>query len=539
MARTVDAVVVGSGVNGLVAATELAKDGWSVALLEQGDRLGGFIATEERTLPGYLHDTYSSWHPLFVSGGAYAALGEDLHRHGLEYRNGDGFVTGTVTDDGRVLLAHRDPATTAQAFAHAEDRAAYLAMLGRFLDNAEAIGGMLSGEPRSPRTLRHIAALLRRERLAGTEAWLRSALTSGRSYCRGVFRGDEADVMWVPWLLHAGLSPDHAGGGLLLPVLAASLHGFGVPVVAGGARNFVRAFETLLGELHVDVRTAHPVERLLVTDGRVTGVVCGGEHIHARHAVLASVTPTALYGELLPQDALVPAAVRDQARRYRYGRAAMQLHVALSAPPGWHDERLARVPLFHLSDGSKSTGIACAEAEAGLLPRRPTVVVGQQHVIDPSRVPEGAAALWIQLQELPFAPAGDAAGRLDTDGGWTKALTEGYVERVLARVARHAPDLPGKVLAWDAVTPADLAAHNPNAVAGDPNGGSAELDQSLLWRPLRGASRHATPVPGLWHIGASTHPGPGLGGGSGHLAAQQLIRGTRRRGRRRNGPAPR
>ncbi|MFI8182249.1 NAD(P)/FAD-dependent oxidoreductase [Actinacidiphila glaucinigra] len=539
MARTVDAVVVGSGVNGLVAATELAKDGWSVALLEQGDRLGGFIATEERTLPGYLHDTYSSWHPLFVSGGAYAALGEDLHRHGLEYRNGDGFVTGTATDDGRVLLAHRDPATTAQAFAHTEDRAAYLAMLGRFLDNAEAIGGLLSGEPRSPRTLRHIAALLRRERLTGTETWLRSALTSGRSYCRGAFRGDEADVMWVPWLLHAGLSPDHAGGGLLLPVLAASLHGFGVPVVAGGARNFVRAFETLLGELHVDVRTGHPVERLLVTDGRVTGVVSGGEPIHARHAVLASVTPTALYGELLPQDAPVPAAVRDQARRYRYGRAAMQLHVALSAPPGWHDQRLAGVPLFHLSDGSASTGIACAEAEAGMLPRRPTVVVGQQHVIDTSRVPEGAAALWIQLQELPFAPAGDAAGELDADGGWTKALTEGYVERVLTRVARHAPDLPGKVLAWDAVTPVDLAAHNPNAVAGDPYGGSAELDQSLLWRPLPGASRHATPVPGLWQIGASTHPGPGLGGGSGHLAAQQLIRGTRRRGRRRTGPAPR
>ncbi|MEU6345649.1 NAD(P)/FAD-dependent oxidoreductase [Streptomyces sp. NPDC046977] len=532
MPRTVDAVVVGSGVNGLVAATELAKEGWSVALVEGGERLGGFLATEERTVPGFLHDTYASWQPLFVSGAAYAALGEDLHRHGLEFRNTDGFVTGTVADDGRTVLAHRDAVVTAEAFARAEDRAAYLAMLRRFLDNADAIGGMLGGEPRSPGMLKNIAKMLRRERFTGTEAWLRAALTSGRSYCRSTFRGDEADLLWTPWLLHTGLCPDHAGGGLLLPVVASSLHGFGLPLVAGGVRNLVRAFETLLAEMGVDVRTGQPVRRLVVTGGRVTGVVSGDETIHARRAVLASVTPTALYGELLPQDVPLPPAVRGQARRFRYGRAAMQIHVALSAPPGWRDDRLAGLPVLHLSDGSASTGIACAEAEAGLLPRRPTVVVGQQYVLDPPRVPQGAAALWIQLQEVPYAPSGDAAGELDVTGGWTKSLTEGYVDRVLERIARHAPDLPGKVVAWDAVTPRDLAAYNPNAVAGDPYGGSAELDQSLLWRPLPSAPRHATPVPGLWHIGSSTHPGPGLGGGSGHLAAQQLVRSARRRVRR-------
>jgi phytoene dehydrogenase-like protein len=532
MAHTVDAVVVGSGVTGLVAAAELARGGWSVALVEGHSRLGGFIDTEERTLPGYLHDTYSSWHPLFVSGGAYASLGEDLHRHGLEYRNTDGFVTGTVTDEGRVVLAHRDAEATSESFGHAEDRAAYLTMLQRFLDNADAVGGVLSGEPRSLRTVRHLAKLMRRERFSGSEAWLRAAVTSGRSYCRSTFCGDEPDVLWTPWLLHAGLSPDHASGGMMLPVIAAMMHGFGLPVVAGGARNFVRAFETLLGDLGTDIRTGQPVERLLLTNGRATGVAVGGGVIRARHAVLASVTPNALYGQLLPQDAPVPPAVRDQARRYRYGRAAMQIHVALAAPLRWHDERLADVPLVHLSDGSASTAIACTEAEAGLLPRRPTVVVGQQYVLDPSRVPEGAAALWIQLQELPYEPVGDAAGELGVGGRWTKELTEGYVRRVLARIARHAPDLPDKVLAWDAVTPTDLASYNPNAVAGDPYGGSAELDQNLLWRPLPDASRHATHVPGLWHIGASTHPGPGLGGGSGHLVAQRLIRRTHRSSRR-------
>ena len=532
MTPTFDAVVIGSGVNGLVAAARLAKGGWSVALVEGRDSLGGFIATEERTLPGYLHDTYSSWHPLFVSGPAYAALGADLHRHGLEYRNTDGLITGTVTDEGRVVLAHRDPAATAGTFAHPEDRTAYLALLRRFLDNADALGGILGGEPRSPQVLRHVVKLLRRERFSGTEEWLRATVTSGRSYCRGAFRGDEPDVLWTPWLLHAGLSPDHALGGLTLPVLAATLHGFGLPVVAGGARNFVRAFEALLGELGVHVSTGKPARRLLLTDGRVTGVATDGETFRARRAVLASVTPTALYGELLPPDAPVPPAVRDEALRYRYGRAAMQLYVALSAPFGWRDARLAGVPLVHLGDGSASTAIACAEAEAGLLPRRPTLVVGQQYVLDPARVPDGAAALWIQLQELPYRPTGDAAGELDADGRWTKELTEGYVRRVLARVALHAPDLPEKLLAWDAITPSDLAAHNPNAVHGDPYGGSAEFDQALLWRPLPSAARHATPVPGLWHIGASTHPGPGLGAGSGHLVARHLLRGRRRNGRR-------
>jgi len=202
----------------------------------------------------------------------------------------------------------------------------------------------------------------------------------------------------------------------------------------------------------------------------------------------------------------------------------MQIHVALSGPLGWHDSRLGEVPLFHLSDGSASTAIACAEADAGLLPRRPTVVVGQQHVLDPSRVPAGAAALWLQLQELPFRPLGDAGGELSTDDGWTPSLATAFADRVLARIARHAPDLRSKVLAVDVVTPADLAAHNVNAVDGDPYGGAGELDQSYLWRPLPGSGRHATFVRGLWHIGASTHPGPGLGGASGHLVAGTLIR---------------
>lgn len=530
MSDEVDALIIGSGINGMVAAAELGRAGWSVALVERNPELGGFIATQERTLPGYRHDTYSSWHPLFVSGAAYASLGDDLHRLGLEYRNTDDWVTASVADDGRVSLAHRDPERTASLFEHARDRDTYLTALQRFVDSAEPIGALLGAEARSLKTLPQLAKLLRIGGRSGVERLLRDTATSGRSYCRREFVGGEVDHLWSPWLLHAGLSPDHASGGLMLPIFAATLHGFGLPVVAGGSAGLVDAFGKLFAELGVQVHTGVEVDRILVESGRARGVVAGGTTIKARRAVLATTTPAALYAHLLPEGA-VGNHIRDEAARFRHGRGAMQIHVALSDPLDWRDRDLGTVPLIHLSDGSASTGIACAEAEAGLLPRHPTVVVGQQYLLDPSRVPDDAAALWIQLQEVPFAPSGDAAGELDTSAGWTKGLADGYARRVLDRIAVHAPGLHQKVRAVDVITPPDLGAYNPNAVAGDPYGGSAELDQNFVWRPSPATARHATPVPGLWHIGASTHPGPGLGGTSGHIAVQAL---TSRRPRRRS-----
>ena len=428
-----------------------------------------------------------------------------------------------MADDGRITFAHRDPERTVAEFRYAEDRAAYLGMLQRLGDNITSIGGLLSSEVRSLAAVQHISSLVRRGGVRGAERWLRAAASSGRAYLRRDFRGLEVDHLYAPWLLHAGLSPDHASGGLMTPLFAGIIHGVGLPVVAGGSGRFLAAFGSLLDSLGVHIETGCEVDRILVAQHRAVGVEVAGRTFRARRAVIASVTPNALYNQLLPKDA-TEGTVQAEAAGFRPGRAALQIHVALSEPLGWRDARLAEVPLIHLSDGSASTGIACAEAEAGLLPRRPTVAVGQQYLLDPTRVPAGAAALWLQLQEVPYAPCGDAAGELDTTHGWTKALAEGYAGRVLDRVALHAPDLRDKILAIDILTPEDLRARNPNAVNGDPYGGSAELDQSLLWRPLASSGRHATPIGRLWHIGASTHPGPGLGGGSGHLVATTLIR---------------
>ncbi len=521
-ASTYDAVVIGSGINGLVAATELAGAGWSVCLVEANARIGGFIASDELTEPGFVHDTYSSWHPLFVTGGAYAALGDDLARHGLEYRNTDDLVTAAVAADGTTTVGYRDPVKTAAGFTHAADARRYLAMLDRLSADLDSLGGLLGTELRGLGALRPLAGIARRGKLTGLEHWARDTVTSGRAFSRREFDGPEVDHLWAPWLLHAGLAPDSASGGLMLPLLAGTFHAAGLPVVAGGAGRFVAAFEGLLRERGVDIRVGCAAERIAVNRSRAVGVEVGGQLISATGAVLASVTPGTLYDELLSPD-VTDEGARSEAVRYRFGRAAMQVHVALSEPLSWRESVLSQVPLVHLSDGSSSTAIACAEAEAGLLPRRPTVVVGQQYVLDPSRVPKGRASLWLQLQELPFVPRGDSAGELDVTGGWQPQLIEGYVERVLGLIEAHAPGTRGKVASWTAISPVDLQSANRNAVHGDPYGGSAELDQNLLWRPGPRTARHRTGVDRLWHIGASTHPGPGLGGGSGHLVAQALL----------------
>ena len=524
MDESCEVAIIGSGINSLVAAAELALDGKRVCIIERSDRLGGFIDSSERTLPGFIHDTFSSWHPLFVSGGAYEVLGKELHARGLEYCNTTGPVTASVAADPatgahRVVIAHRDPAETRAAFKEPRDQAAYLAMLDDLGRNAGTVFGAFGAELRSfPKVAKIAFGAVRRGRLAANESFIRDSVMSGRNYVRSRFDGWETDQLWSPWLLHAGLGPDQATGGVMLPVMAMSMHGFGLPVVKGGASRFVAAFESLLRDNGVRIMLGAEAEEVLVSGTAVTGVRTSQGSVSA-DTVLANVSPQALYTSLLHEP---PPAAARAAEKYQNGRGAMQIHLALDKPVEWIDARLNTVPLVHLSNGSDSTGIACAQAEAGLLPAEPTVVVGQQYVLDPSRAPEGKATLWLQLQEVPFAPVGDAAGELDVSNGWSGELKAGYLERVLARLEQFAPGTRASVLASDILAPTDLALANPNAVNGDPYGGSAELFQNLLWRPFPEAAGHRTAIQGLWHIGASTHPGPGLSGGSGHLVAQKL-----------------
>jgi phytoene dehydrogenase-like protein len=205
----------------------------------------------------------------------------------------------------------------------------------------------------------------------------------------------------------------------------------------------------------------------------------------------------------------------------------MQIHLALSEPPAWYgDERLGRTAIVHVTSGLDGVSRAVNEAERGLLPAEATIVAGQPCAVDPSRAPDGKWIVWIQLQELPAGRVkGDAAGELDVgDGTWTENLRERYADRIVARLGRHITNLERATLGRVVLSPADLEAVNCNLVGGDIYAGSCALDQNLLWRPLPESPGHETPVDGLFHIGASTHPGPGLGAGSGYLVARELLK---------------
>jgi len=523
--RIVDAVVIGSGHNGLVAAAYLARAGWRVEVIERAGLVGGAVATEELTLPGYRHDTFSSWHPLFHLSAAWAELGPELRARGLDYVNADDVVTASVLPDGDAVVAHRDPERTAAELTPADGRR-YLEDLEALGAGMDLIGELLGTELQSARAARLAATLGRRLGARELRGFAALLTRSARAWCEASFEGRRVGDLLAPWVLHTGLTPDDAGGAFQLTALAGALHEVGLPVVRGGSDGFVRAFVRLIEDHGGAVRTGTDVERIVVRAGRAAGVVAGDEELLAERAVIASTTPTQLYGRLLPAGSAPERAVA-QARGYRYAdRAGMQIHIALTEPPRWHgDERLARAPIVHLTGGLDSVALACAQARAGLLPAEPTIVCGQPTALDPTRAPDGAAILWIQLQEVPYRPVGDAAGEIDVgDGGWTPELESAYADRIVAQLARRIANLPEAIAGRAILSPAELERRNPNFVRGDIYAGATTLDQSYLWRPLPSYGSHRTPVPGLYQIGASTYPGPGLNAASGRIAALDLLR---------------
>jgi phytoene dehydrogenase-like protein len=325
-------------------------------------------------------------------------------------------------------------------------------------------------------------------------------------------------------VLHAGLGPENAFSGEIARVIAFALEAAGAPIVKGGAANAIAAFEGLIGTQGGEVRKGSDVVEIVVSDGQASGVrLASGETIAASRGVICSVTPTQLYQRLLPQDS-IDAAMRSQSAGYRYGKGDMQIHYALKAPPRWKAPELGQVALLHLTPGLDGVSKAVNECERGMLPEIPTICVGQPHVLDPSRCPSGAGIFWIQLPEAPRTIKGDAAGKFTApkDGAWSEAIREAYADRVEAILANHIDGFHENVVARRAYSPADLEAMNINLVGGDPYGGASTIDQSFIWRPFANSRNHQTAIPGLYHIGASTHPGAGLSGGSGFALAEHL-----------------
>jgi phytoene dehydrogenase-like protein len=514
-----DAVIVGSGVNSLACGALLARAGWRVCVLERNDWLGGAIHTAELTEPGFHHDVFSAWHPLWVGGAAHAQLGEDLAARGLEYLNTD-FPTATAYPGGEAAFLLR----TAEGNAR-ELGPEWPGVLERFFPNADLAFGVLGTELWSASGLALGSKAFRRLGRAGVAAFTAELLQTSRDWLETTFASERAHGLLAPWVLHTGLGPDAAASGFMTQVIAVAVQEGGMPIPRGGGARLADALVRLIRDNGGVCEAGKDVERVLVRQGRAVGVrLAGGQTVSAERAVIANVTPTQLYGRLLAEGE-VPSQVADGAKRFRYGRAEMQIHFALSEPARWEgDERLGQTAIVHLTPGLDGVSRAVNEAERGLLPAEATVVVGQPLTMDPSRAPDGKGLLWIQLQELPRAIKGDAAGEIDVGGGtWDDDVRERYADRIQARLAKHIPNLESSVLQRVALGPHDLERMNVNLLHGDPYGGALSLDQNFLWRPFAQAPGHATAVERLFHIGASTWPGPGLGAGSGTLVAQKLL----------------
>jgi phytoene dehydrogenase-like protein len=526
MTGTFDAIFVGSGINSLVGAALLAKAGWKVCVLERNSWFGGNIRTAEITEPGFMHDVYSAWHPLFTGSESFRILKNDLESRGLEYLNTE-YPTAALFPDGSSAFLSTAPAANQEEFErHAEgDGAAWAREVETFLGKAELAFGLLGTEIWSWDGARLVGKWLRRMRVRGSLEFGSELLSTSRDWLTDTFRSPKIHGLLAPWVLHTGLGPDNSTSGYMNKLIAVALQLGGMPVPKGGGARLADALVKLIQDRGGTLESDAHVESVEVRNGRAVGVRRMGKVIEARRAVICNVTPNQLYLSLL-DSRYVPDWVTKNTKRYRYGRADMQIHIALSEPPRWQSEaaRFERTAIIHVCDGLNGVSRAVNEAERGLLPADPTIVLGQPVAVDPSRCPKGSWIFWIQLQELPSRPTGDAAGKLETgDGEWTESLRERFADRIIQKLERQIPNLTSAMKKRVVISPADLARTNINLVGGDPYAGSCDPSQFFLWRPLPGLPSHRTPIGSLYHIGASTHPGPGLHGASGLLVAKDLL----------------
>ena len=526
---THDYIVVGSGINALVAAALLGKKGKKVLVLERNDRIGGCLRTEEITEPGFRHDVMATTMVLFLTSPAYGALGKDLEARGLEFAHAD-LPTGVLMPDGRHAILSKDRQKNVAAFEAfaAGDGQAFSREMDKLGADAPFLFSLLGGSLWSGNIFKTVLKEAWKRGPRGLAAWFGDALVSGRAHLETTYESEEMKALFAPWVLHCGLGPESAYSGEMLKVIGFAIELAGCPVVKGGAINLLNAFERLITDNGGTIRIGADVEAIREgAGGKATGVrLAGGEVLQASQGVIASVTPTQLYDRLLKGSAKsLPPDVSEGLRSYRYGKGNMQIHYALKSPPRWKaGGDLAKVALLHLTTGLDGVSRAANECERGLLPAVPTICVGQPTAFDPSRAPEGKSILWLQLPEAPRHIKGDAAAELPVpaDGRWTEELRERFADRVERILESHIDGWSENVIARKAYSPADLEKMNMNLVGGDPYGGFCGVDQFFVWRPFKSSINHRTHVPGLYHIGASTHPGPGLGGGSGFLLASSL-----------------
>jgi phytoene dehydrogenase-like protein len=484
-------------------------------VLEAAGRAGGAVATEELTLPGFLHDTYSSVYPA----GAASPVFQDmpLERHGLRWIHPAVCLAHPLAD-GTAVALYRDLDRTVASLdrAHPGDGERWRAFATPFIRHFEALRDtMLGGFPPIMGSLRLTAGLGPRGILDFTRLLLASAQTLGDDLFDGAgSRG---------WLYGSAMHSDVPLSGRGSAIAAAYLnllgHGVGWPSPEGGAGRLAEALVSYLQELGGTVRTGARVERIVAERGRVVGVeLADGERL-AASLVIADVMPGALAA--MAGEALPGRYVRAL-HRYRYGPATLKIDWALDGPIPWSAPEARQAGTVHV--GGAAAEVLQSTAITGSLPERPFMLLGQQSIADPSRAPAGQHTAWAYTH-------GPHSVDLERE-------QDRHVERMEAQIERFAPGFGERILARHVLGPGELQRRNANLVGGDVGGGSYSLDQ-VIFRPVRTPAPYRTPVRGLYIGSAATFPGGAVHGVPGRAAARLALAEARiaRAGRLASRPA--
>ena len=521
MTTEFDAVLIGAGHNTLAAALHLSAKGWRVGVFEQADVAGGAVKTGEYTLPGFRHDWGAMNLSLFAGSTFFKAYGPELVQHGLE------FVPvakpfASAFPDGTWLGVSTDAAATRAGIAAISqiDADMWGSMTAGFGAQAPAIFGLL-GSAMNFRALAYFMfKTLRAKGIKDSLTFARFLTLSPRQFLTENFTCPRVRAMLGAWGMHLDFAPDIAGGAVFPYLEGMAGQAFGMVLGRGGADTIIRAMVRAIKARGGVVETGVSVAHILHEGGKATGVALkDGRVIGARSAVIAGVAPralTKLTGGMTPE-------FDSALAHFSHAPGTMMIHLAMDALPDWAaGAALKSYAYVHLAPSLDQMARTYQQAQAGLLPDEPVIVVGQPTAVDPSRAPHGKHVLWLQVRMVPGTILGDAKGLISATA-WAEAGAP-MADRALDILERYAPGTRAKILVQRVVTPTDLESDNPNLVGGDQLCGSHHLHQHFLYRPARGHADGSTPIKHLHLTGAAVWPGAGTGAGPGYLLAQRLAK---------------
>lgn len=517
-----EAVIIGSGPNGLVGANVLADAGWRVVVLEALHRPGGAVRSSELIESGYVNDHCSAFYPLAAASPAIRALG--LHRYGLRWLHAPSVLAHpTTADPGPELSRDIDVTAASLDDEHPGDGDAWRRLHARWTGLEPALLAALFS-PFPP--LRGALGLLRRLRPHDLAAFARFSLLPVRRLGEEEFDGVYGPRLLTGAALHTDLAPEMNLSGFMGWLLCALGQSHGYPVPAGGASALTDALVARLREHGGEVVCDTPVARVLVRSCRAAGVeLADGTLVHADRAVLADVNAPLLYRRLVAAGDL-PARLLEDLDRFDWDHATFKVDWTLDGPIPWRSAPARRAGTVHVAEGVDELTVTASELARGLVPTDPFLLVGQQSMTDPSRAPAGKDTGWAYTH-VPRRTRGDAAGVLD--GDWSASDVERFASRIEDRIEALAPGFRDLIRGRHVMAPADLEADNPNLDTGSINGGTAALHQQLVFRPVPGLGRPSTPIAGLFLASGSAHPGGGVHGAAGANAARAALSQHRRR----------